>query len=299
MRALVFCLLASAASAQPAARWADRDVTSVPVPAATAEALDRPVAARASDGEVFVSDFGDYRVERLSASGEWLGALGGESYRSAFRNVSDVAALGDTVWVADMQDRAVTVFTRDGAFVRRMAAPYHVGRLVLVGDEIVTMGLAGQAPLAVLSRNGAVVRWAGRGLGGERLDDFARANAVIRPDRDGGYLYLRLGADAVERYSADGEPRAPVPVAAHAALPDGRPVTGRELRSASVDGPSLWVHVRLAAAEGEAVSALDRYDAATGEYRESVRLPRPFLDVAVLDGRAFGVSDDGLQILDL
>ncbi len=71
-----------------------------------------------SKGCVYVVDGGNYRVQKFDASGRFILSFGkrGE-YEGEFENPSDVACLGDMVYVTDTSNRKIAVYDQYGNYV--------------------------------------------------------------------------------------------------------------------------------------------------------------------------------------
>ena len=77
-------------------------------------------AVRLSDGTILVLNAGTNELRSYNAAGRYLWSVGGEGEGPGeFRNPSDIYVLGsDTIMVWDPQLRRMSVFHRDGAYVR-------------------------------------------------------------------------------------------------------------------------------------------------------------------------------------
>lgn len=288
--------LAAAAAAQPIPTALPLLAVEHPVASETMAQAGRPLAVRSDGVEMLVSDFDDYRVERVTPQGAWVGAVGAPAGTGRLLNVSDVTAHGDTLWIADLESRAIAVYLRDGGFVRWLRLGFHPARVAVLPDGLAVLGVGGERPLALLDRNGAVRSWIAADLGTPSKGEMGMSNAVLAPTPE-GFLFFHVNGDAAIRFDAAGAEVARLPL--HLVLPDGRFVDARQPRSLSVDGDVLWMHSRLSTPGGHQTSVLDRYRLSTNAYEGSARLPRAFRDVAVIGDHAVGIDADGLVRFDL
>src|SRR6185312_2754452 len=121
------------------------------------ERLDHPVAiAVAPDGSVYVTDDDLDSIERYSAEGDWLNALGDEDGDGALHAPGGVAFDADgNVWVADYEKSLLKVFAPKGLFLRvegksglsaggltlpTALAFDNSGRLIVIDDAIEVFG---------------------------------------------------------------------------------------------------------------------------------------------------------------
>lgn len=299
MRSLIALLaLAASAAAQPLPARLHLVAVEQAVPPTSQQEIGRPLAIRAGASEAFVSDFDDSRVERVTPEGVWIGAVGVAGGTGALRNVSDVTVRGDTVWIADLQSRAIATYLRDGSFVRWLRLSFHPARVAVLPSGLAVLGIGGESPLVVLDRDGGVRRWIHADLESAAGNEFDTADAALAPTPD-GFVYLHRNGRAALRFDTTGALVARLPTILHVAVPDGQFIDSRETRSVSVDGDALWVHTRLATPGGHVTSVLDRYRLDTNTYEGSVALPRPLRDAAVMGEHVVGVAEEGLLLFSL
>lgn len=76
------------------------------------------VAVSDDDGSIYVSDFGNKRVQKFSSGGTYLDQWGTSgTHDGQFHHPSGIALFNDTVFVADRNLNRVQKFTTDGEFV--------------------------------------------------------------------------------------------------------------------------------------------------------------------------------------
>ena len=76
------------------------------------------VAVSDDDGSIYVSDFGNKRVQKFSSSGTYLDQWGSSGiHQGQFHHPSGIASFNDTVFVADRNLNRIQKFTTDGEFI--------------------------------------------------------------------------------------------------------------------------------------------------------------------------------------
>lgn len=170
-----------------------------------ARALLDPLVLRAYGDELLVGDFGDMRVKRFDAQGRLLAMIGAGrgSGPGEFRNLTDVAAWADTVWVADAPGRALTAFRPDGTLIERISVPFMPTRLAAGPAGLFVLALGGEAVLMRLGPGGEPrVRY-------EDLTAHAREQAPVIANgyllaEPGGVAYLPEAASRLYRFDGRG-----------------------------------------------------------------------------------------------
>jgi YYY domain-containing protein len=106
-----------------------------PSPAVGAFRQPRGVAVDA-EGQVYVADFDNNRVQKLTRALEPLAAWGGEGAGPGlFRQPCEVAVLGDELLVADTWNGRVQVLDREGRFLRELATGLYGPRGIATGPD--------------------------------------------------------------------------------------------------------------------------------------------------------------------
>jgi hypothetical protein len=251
-------------------------------------------------GNLYVLDSGEAQVERYSLDGRLASVYG----PADLGNPSDVAVGEDgSVQVLDPDRRQITVFSPQGAVVRRIALERNVFRIAPDGRK---------GFIAVLHRSGKHLfqRFSADGEPGssfgtffpEEVQSSLTADGWIVPTGPDAFIYPLRHVGILASYTLDGRPRffrrtidplrlPPVHFDA-AGLQTIDPAAPQDSFSASVVGQDLFV---LNAASKDRV--IDVYDVETGSYRWSLRPPEPDARyVIVTADRLFSASRRGVTI---
>jgi hypothetical protein len=254
-------------------------------------------------GNLYVLDSGESQVERYSLDGRLASVYG----PADLGNPSDVAVGEDgSVRVLDPDRRRITVFSPQGAVVRRIALDRNAFRMALDARG----GRNGF--IAALHRSGQHLfqRFSGSGEPGaafgaffpEEVQSSLTADGWIVPTGPDAFVYPFRHAGILASYTLDGRPRffrrtidplrlPPVHFDA-AGLQTIDPEAPQASFSASVVGPDLFV---LNAGGKDRV--IDVYDVETGSYRWSLHPPEPDARYVVLTAdRLFSASRRGVTI---
>ena len=271
------------------------------IPAGETLPLRNPTLLRLDGrGNLYVLDSGESQVERYTLDGQ-----PGAVYGPADLGIpSDVAVAEDgTVQVLDPDRRRITVFSSQGAVVRRIALDRNVFRISLDGRN---------GFVAVLHRSGKHLfqRFSANGEPGatfgtffpEEVQSSLTADGWIVPSGPDSFVYPLRHVGILASYTFDGglrffrrtiDPLRLPPV--HFDTAGGQTIGPTEPQasfSASVVGPDLFV---LDASQKDRV--IDVYDAATGSYRWSMHPPEPDARYVVLTAdRLFSASRRGVTI---
>ncbi|MFN3597680.1 MAG: hypothetical protein ACK41D_10470 [Rubricoccaceae bacterium] len=298
-------------------RFLEATFRALPLHEDAARSLLDPLVLRAHDDELLVGDFGDMRVKRFDASGRLLATIGRGrgSGPGEFRNLTDVAAWADTVWVADAPGRALTAFRMDGTLIERFSLPFMPTRIAVGPAGLFVLALGGDAALMRLGPGGVP-----RVLY-EDLTERAREHASVIVN---GYLlaepvgvaYVPESASRLYRFDARGAVAHVYPTPGGRGFPaltlpaDGGPTTAPDPSSVALQ-PSRD-------AQGYAVPLLVREirDRLTGEtlrpgalllhrlrpdgaYEGTLRLPPGLTAVSVQGERLWGLEDSRLVALEI
>jgi hypothetical protein len=264
-------------------------------------------------GDVYVADYGDRRVKRFSAAGEYLGAFGAGRGQGPgeFVTITDYLVTDDgEVWVADNGSGRITVFSPDATLRRTLRiAPHQPYRLLLRPDRrlLLMQPFSTGHLFAIVDEDGHE-----HASFGELISDQA-ANSIlldglIEPTGGGGFVFAGHHASVVSSYASDGrlrwavEPIVPSPLPPIVPGPGGiqwvDPDAPGITWSVSVSGDRLHLlGAHREAMRGEPV--LDTYELASGRYLFSRRLPRETRWTAVAPGTLITATDTSVTSWDL
>jgi tripartite motif-containing protein 71 len=163
------------------------------------------------EGEVYVSDYGNYRVQRFDAQGRWLGDLANLEEGPSQLNTPHQVAFDAQGWayVTDHALGRVLVFDQDGAFVRGFGE-IGVGDgqfngpsgVVVDGDGLIYVADTNNNRIQVFDDQGNFLRAWGE-MGGEPGQLAAPYGLALHPS---GELYvLDHGNHRVQRYTREGD----------------------------------------------------------------------------------------------
>lgn len=231
-----------------------------------------------ANGNVYVMDWGDMTVKRFNADGEYMTTYGSGvgSAPGELTSLFDMGALGDTiVYVLDKSAGRISLFASGGAFVETIPVPatYHRHVVTAAGRSY---SMSRGAANFVTSLGSDEKGFGNTLLEGQRenhfmlLDGFITTygeNMVYLPlyfpviiqfDENGEYVYARTTPDF--GYARPPKTTSPQPgfTGLDAELLQGFPVA---------DGDRINVYSRAD------TSAIDIYDAPTGDYRYSIAVP--------------------------
>lgn len=264
-------------------------------------------------GDVYVADYGDRRVKRFSAAGEYLGAFGAGRGQGPgeFVTITDyLVTAGGEVWVADNGSGRITVFEPDGSLRRTLrVAPHQPYRLLLRSDArlLLMQPFSTGRLFAVVDEEGHEHASFGELISDQTANSIL-LDGLIEPTGDDGFVFAGHHASVVASYGGDGalrwavEPIAPSPLPPIVPGPGGilwvDPDAPGITWSVSVTGDRL--HLLGAHREGmRGEPVLDTYELATGRYLFSRRLPRGTRWTAVAAATLVTATDTSLTSWDL
>ena len=160
------------------------------------------------DGSIFVSDFGNKRIQKFSSSGEYITDWGSSGKQLGnFYNPSGIAVDGDSVFVADRDLNRIQKFSLDGEFVTSWGKQgtsegqfmYPAG--IDAHNGLVYVVDTGNQRIQIFSSNGDFVS----SFGSSGLGPGQFLNAVgIDIDNDGNVYVTDKGNHKIEKFSSDG-----------------------------------------------------------------------------------------------
>ena len=165
--------------------------------------------AVSDDGSVFVSDFGNKRIQKFSSDGQYITEWGKSGKQSGeFYNPSGIAVDSNSVFVIDRDLNRIQKFSLDGEFITTWGKKgtseghflYPNG--ITVSNGIVYVVDTGNQRIQAFSPNGDFLS----SFGSSGLDPGQFLNAVgIDSDSDGNIYVTDKGNKKIEKFSADGE----------------------------------------------------------------------------------------------
>jgi hypothetical protein len=160
------------------------------------------------DGSIFVSDFGNKRIQKFSSSGEYITDWGNSGKQLGnFYNPSGITVDGDSVFVADRDLNRIQKFSLDGEFVTSWGKQgtsegqfmYPAG--IDAYNGLVYVVDTGNQRIQIFSSNGDFVS----SFGSSGLGPGQFLNAVgIDIDNDGNVYVTDKGNHKIEKFSSDG-----------------------------------------------------------------------------------------------
>jgi tripartite motif-containing protein 71 len=176
--------------------------------------FDRPwgMAVSPANGDLYVADYNNSRVQRFSASGEFIGTWGSEGTgNTQFQRVIDVAvAPNGDVLALDYGHAIVKRFTADGAYLSQWGGPapepgpieYPVQALAVDGDGDVYVleGSPGDRVFKFTASGELIHQFGGTGSGDGEL--FLASGLAAAANGD--VLVADTGNRRVQRFSASG-----------------------------------------------------------------------------------------------
>ena len=167
------------------------------------------VAVSDNDGTIYVSDFGNKRIQQFSNSGEYIADWGQSGKQIGhFYNPSGIAVSDDSVFVADRDLNRIQKFSLDGEFISTWGkkgtaeGQFFYPNGIAIHNKILYVVDTGNQRIQTFSTDGEFISSFGSsGLGpGEFL------NVVdIDIDVDGNIYVTDKGNSKIEKFNADGE----------------------------------------------------------------------------------------------
>ena len=161
------------------------------------------------DGSIYVSDFGNKRIQKFSSNGEYVTHWGNSGKQIGdFYNPSGIAVDGDSVFVADRDLNRIQKFSLDGEFIQTWGKKGTAeGQFMYPAGIDAHNGLlyvidTGNQRIQIFSSNGDFVSSFGSsGLGpGQFLNPVG-----IDIDNDGNIYVTDKGNHTIEKFNSDGE----------------------------------------------------------------------------------------------
>jgi len=167
------------------------------------------IAVSDDDGSIYVSDFGNKRIQKFSSSGEYITDWGQSGKQLGnFYNPSGIAVGIDSVFVVDRDLNRIQKFSLDGEFISAWGTKgtgegqflYPNG--IAINDEILYVVDTGNQRIQIFSTEGEFIS----SFGSSGLGQGKFLNVVgIDVDVDGNVYVTDKGNSKIEKFNADGE----------------------------------------------------------------------------------------------
>jgi len=161
------------------------------------------------DGSIYVSDFGNKRIQKFSSSGEYVTHWGNSGKQLGnFYNPSGIAVSDDSVFVVDRDLNRIQKFSLDGEFLstwgkKGTAEGYFLyPNGITLSNELLYVMDTGNQRIQIFSTSGEFISSFGSsGLGAGQFLNISGITA----DEDGNIFITDKGNGKIEKFSADGE----------------------------------------------------------------------------------------------
>ena len=233
-----------------------------------------------ADGHVYASDWGDMTVKRFNAHGEYVTTYGSGIGRAPgeLTSIFDTGPMGDSmVYVLDMRAQRISHFASGGAFAKTIEAPYHAVRMAVTpGGRSYYRFTSGGASVFETSFESEKRGFGNALLERQRYNDFMMLSGDLTTYGE-NMVYLPRFFPAIMQYNQNGElvyaRTTPdfghtVPPRTSNPTPYFTRLEAKMIQSLPVaDGDRINVYSRTD------TTAIDVYDAPTGDYLHSIALP--------------------------
>ena len=161
------------------------------------------------DGSVYVSDFGNKRIQKFSSNGEYVVDWGQSGKQLGnFYNPSGIAVSSDSVFVVDRDLNRIQKFSLDGEFISTWGnkgtgeGQFLYPNGIAINNEILYVVDTGNQRIQIFSTDGEFIS----SFGSSGLDPGKFLNVVgIDIDTDGNIYVTDKGNSKIEKFNTDGE----------------------------------------------------------------------------------------------
>ena len=161
------------------------------------------------DGSIYVTDFGNKRIQKFSSTGEYVTHWGNSGKQLGdFYNPSGIAVNADSVFVADRDLNRIQKFSLDGEFIQTWGkkgtteGQFLYPNGITVHDDLLYVVDTGNQRIQVFSTEGEFVS----SFGSSGLGPGQFLNIVgIDSDESGNIYVTDKGNKKIEKFNADGE----------------------------------------------------------------------------------------------
>ena len=161
------------------------------------------------DGSIYVSDFGNKRIQKFSSTGEYLTHWGNSGKQLGdFYNPSGITVSDDSVFVVDRDLNRIQKFSLDGEFITTWGkkgtaeGQFFYPNGITLSNGLLYVVDTGNQRIQVFSTEGKFISSFGSsGLGPGQFLNISGIDA----DGDGNIFVTDKGNGKIEKFSADGE----------------------------------------------------------------------------------------------
>lgn len=273
------------------------------------EPLYRPFSLKSDqEGNLYVIDFGDVQIKKISKTGELLLRLGkGKgSAPGEFRNPIDYDFDSqNNIWVCDSETALITVFDRNGKVVRTVRIPATPLRIVVISQNRFLLMLNSREQLfGVFDTTGKQDITFGSFIENQIKHDIV-LDGWLTPIRNQGFVYAPLYAGFLAKFSYDGDAlfythtivSSPWPKAVESS--EGGVYVDRNapvvLRDVCNFKDTIYTLSRFGL-KSDQESAIDAYSKQDGRYLYSIRLPQKARSALVTADNIYTLADTTITI---
>lgn len=273
------------------------------------EAVVSPRRLGIYDGHLYVLDWNDTQIKRLSIESEThthtIGAGRGQGPGEA-QSITDVHVSDSGVWVPDPDAANISHFDHTGTFIDRYSVQGHPMRVTGSGGTIATLAY-GAYPLFKLIRSetGDISEF------GTHLSEIDPTGMTVgghlAPRPAGGFIFVAQYAGRLFFYDNEGKmERAVATIDGHDFSERNTEDTGRGQRTMAPDvqiqtlGVSIHDDIMYLRVHDQSNDFwyIDRYDATGGRYLDSSRFRWKASDFQVSDDGTYVISDTSIVRFD-
>lgn len=292
--------------------WSEWNYRPVEAGKAFRDSLLNPLIVKIYGEHVYVADHGDMKVKRFSLDGEFLNAIGngvGEG-PGEFGNITDFYVRGEDIWIVSLRSRNVSRFNVDGTYRSRFLTSPGALRIAGLAEHLVMMMMGSPELFQEVDTTGRVLKSFGDIVTDQRVN-FLALQGTLGSLEDGGFVYVPEYAGYLYLFDRAGEiekvvqtiDRIPFPGTTSRQTDSGiafrAPESDVVFGMVNVDAGVLYelVYFKKSTLE-ERYSVLDRYDASSGAYLSTFRLPVRSIDAQVHGDRIYCLSKGEIVVFE-